>query len=152
MTIATKKTLSPWKKSYDKPRQCTKSQRHHFADKDPLSQSYDFSSSHVQMWELDHKEGWGWRIDAFELCRWGRFLRVPWTARSNQSILKEINSEYSLEGLMMKLMLQYSTWFKELMLENTLMQEKIEGRGEGSWGSWMTSPTQWTWVWANSKR
>ena len=49
MTIATKKTLAPWKKSYDKLRQCTKNQRHGFADKDPLSQSYDFSSSHVQM-------------------------------------------------------------------------------------------------------
>ena len=49
MTIATKKTLAPWKKSYDKLRQCTKNQRHGFADKGPLSQSYDFSSSHVQM-------------------------------------------------------------------------------------------------------
>ena len=50
--------LSPWKKSYDKPRQCIKKQRHHFADKDPYSQSYGFSSSYVRMWELDHKEGW----------------------------------------------------------------------------------------------
>ena len=50
--------LSPWKKSYDKPRQCIKKQRHHFTDKGPGSQSYGFSSSHVQMWELNHKEGW----------------------------------------------------------------------------------------------
>ena len=50
--------LAPWKKSYDQPRQCTKSQRHYFADKGPSSQSYGFSSSHVCMWELDHKEGW----------------------------------------------------------------------------------------------
>ena len=62
-----------------------------------------FSSSHVWMWELDHKEGWAWRTDAFELWCWRRLLRVPWTAkRSNQSILKEINFEYSLEGLMLK--------------------------------------------------
>ena len=50
--------FAPWKKSYDKPRQCIKKQRHHFADKSPFSQSYGFSSSHVWMWELDHKEGW----------------------------------------------------------------------------------------------
>ena len=55
-----------------------------------------FFSDHVQMWELDHKEGWAWRIDAFELWCWRRLLRVPWTTRrSNQSILKEINPEYS---------------------------------------------------------
>ena len=67
-----------------------KKQRHHFANKHPYSQSYGFSSSHVQMWELDHKEGWAPRIDAFELWCWRRFLRVPWTARrSNQSILKK---------------------------------------------------------------
>ena len=71
------------------------------------------------------------RTDAFELWCWRRLLRVPWTARrSNQSILKEINPEYSLEGLMLKLKLQY---FGQLMrrsdsLENTLMLGKIEGR------------------------
>ena len=71
------------------------------------------------------------RIDTFELWCWRRFLRVPWTAkRSNQSILKEINPEYSLEGLMLKLKLQY---FGHLMqradsLEETLMLEKTEGR------------------------
>ena len=50
--------LAPWKKSYDKPRQCIKKQRHHFADKGPYSQTCGFSSSHAHMWELDHKEGW----------------------------------------------------------------------------------------------
>ena len=52
------KTLTPWKKSYDQPRQHIKKQRHHFADKGPYNQSYGFSNSHVRMWELDHKEGW----------------------------------------------------------------------------------------------
>ena len=52
-----KKMLSPWEKSYDKPRQCIKKQRQHFADKGPSSQSYSFSSSHVWVWELDHEEG-----------------------------------------------------------------------------------------------
>jgi len=97
----------------------------------PSSQGYGFSSSHVWMWELDCKESECWRIDAFELWCWRRLLRVPWTARtSNQSILKEISPEYSLEGLMLKLKLQY---FGHLMqrtdsLEKTLMLGKIKGR------------------------
>ena len=95
------------------------------------SQSYGFSSSHVWMWELDYKESWAQRIDAFELWCWRRLLRVPWTARrSNQSIPKEISPAYSLEGLMLKLKLQY---FSHLMrrtdsLEKTLMLGKTEGR------------------------
>ena len=95
--------LAPWKKSYEKPRQHIKNQRHHFTNKSPYSQSYNFSSIHVWMWEANHKEGWLLRIDAFELWCWKGLLRVPWTARSNQSILKEVNPEYSLEGLMLNL-------------------------------------------------
>ena len=84
--------LTPWKKSYDKPRQHIKKQRHHFADKDLYSQSYGFSSGHVRMWELDCEEGWVTKIDAFELWCWRILLRVPWTARrSNQSVLKEVS-------------------------------------------------------------
>ena len=104
VTAAMKLKDAPWKKSCDQPRQHIKKQRHYFANKGPSSQSYGFSSSHVWMWELDYKE----RIDAFELWCWRRLLRVPWTARrSNQSILKKISPEYSLEGLMLKLKLQY---------------------------------------------
>ena len=100
------------------------------------SQSYGFSSRHVQMWELDHKDGWGQRIYAFELWCWRRLLRVPWTARrSNQSILKEINPEYSSEGLMLNLKFQY---FGHLMgrtesLEKILMLGKIEGGRRREW-------------------
>ena len=80
----------------------------YFANKGPSSQGYGFSSGHVWMWELDYKESWALKIDAFELWCWRRLLRVPWTAkRSNQSILKEISPECSLEGLMLKLKLQY---------------------------------------------
>ena len=97
-----------------------------------------------------------WRIDAFELWCWRRFLRVPWTARrSNRSILKEISTGYSLEELMLKWKLQY---FVNLMrrvdsLEKTLVLGGIRGGGEGDdrgWGGWMASPTRWTWVWVNS--
>ena len=95
-------------------------------------------------------------IDAFELWCWRRLLRVPWTSRkSNLTILKEISTEYSLEGLMLKLKLQY---FGHLMrrvdsLEKTLMLGGIQGskrRGDRGWDGWMASPTQWTWVWLNS--
>ena len=107
-----------------------KKQRYYFANKCPSSQSSDFSSGHVWMWELDSKKTEHQRIDAFELWCWRRLLRVPWTARrSNQSILKEISPEYLLERLMLKLKLQY---FGHLMrrtdsLEKTLMLGKIEG-------------------------
>ena len=90
------------------------------------------------------------RTDAFELWCWRRLLRFPWTARrSNQSIPKEINPEYSLEGLMLKLKLQYFghlVW-KANSLEKTLMLGKIEGRRRKELDGWMVSPTQRTWVW-----
>ena len=98
------------------------------------------------------------RIDAFELWCWRRLLRVPWTARSsNKSILKEINPEYSLEELMLKLKLQY---FDHLMwransLEKSMVLGKIGGKREGGgrgWDGYIASPTQWTWIWANSGR
>ena len=115
---------------YDQPIQHIKKQRHYFANKDQSSQGYGFSSSHVWMWELTIKKAEHWRIDAFELWCW-RLWRVPWPARrSNQSILKEISPEYSLDGLMLKLKLQY---FDHLMqradsLVKTLMLGNIEGR------------------------
>ena len=148
--------LAPWKKSYDQPTQHIKKQRHYFANKGPSSQGYGFSSSHVWSESWTEKKAECWRIDAFELWCWRRLLRVPWTARrSNQSILKEISSEYSLEGLMLKLKLQY---FGHLMQradssEKTLMLGKIEGRGEADrgWDGWMVSPTQGIWVWVNSR-
>ena len=69
--------LAPWKKSYDKPRQCTKKQRHHFANKGPYSQSYGFSSSRVQMWELDHKEGRVTKIWCFQSVMLEKTLESP---------------------------------------------------------------------------
>ena len=98
------------------------------------------------------------RIDAFELWCWRRLLWVPWTARrSNQSVLKEISPEYSLEGLILKLKLQYSghlMWNAD-SVEKTLMLGKIEGkrrRGDRGWHGWMASSAKWTWVWASSAR
>ena len=96
------------------------------------------------------------RIDAFELWCWRRLFQVPWTARrSNRSILKETSPEYSLEGLMLKLKLQY---FGHLMqrtgsFEKTWCWERLKAGGEGDdrgWDGYMASPTKWTWVWVNS--
>ena len=125
-----------------------KKQRHHFAEKSLSSQICGFSSIQVRMWELDHKEGWA-------LLNSGAG-EVPWTARrSNQWILKEINPEYSLEGLMLKL--QYFGHLMQIAnsLGKTLMLRNIESRrrrGWQRWDGWIASPTQWTWVWANSGR
>ena len=96
--------------------------------------NYGVSSSHVWMWEFDHKEGWGLKKWYFWTVVLGKILRVPWIARrSNQLILKEINSEYSLEGLMLKLKLQYFGHVIQRTdsLEKTLMLQKIQGRRRG---------------------
>ena len=122
------KTLVPWKKSYEQHRQQIKQQRHYFVNKGLSSQGCGFSSGHVWMWELDHKAEHR-RIDAFELCCWRRLLRVPWTARrSNQYIVKEIRPECSLEGVMLKLKLQYFGHLIQRtdLLEKSLMLGKIE--------------------------
>ena len=123
------KMLTPWMESYDQPRQHIKKQRHYFANKGPSSQSYSFSSSHVWMWVglKEHSVLKNW-------CFWTVVLEkifespLETARRSNQSILKEISTEYSLEGLMLKLKLQY---FGHLMwrtdsLEKTLMLGNIE--------------------------
>ena len=107
-----------------------------------------------ESWIIKKAEHQG--INAFELWCWRRLLRVPWTARrSNQTILKEISPEYSLEGLMLKLKVKY---FGHLMrrtdsFERPWTWEKLKMGGEGDdreWDGWMASPTQMTWVWVNS--
>ena len=133
--------LSPWKESYDQPRQHIKKQRHYFANKGLSSQSCGFSSSHVWMWELDYKENWV--LKNFELWCWRRLLRVPWTARrANQSILKEISPEYSLEGLMLKQKLQYFGYLmrKADSLQKTLILGKAGGEGDDR-GWWLDGIT-----------
>ena len=100
--------LTPWKKSYDQPRQHIEKQRQYFANKGPSSQGYGFPVVMYGCESWSVKKAECRRIDAFELWCLRRLLRVPWTARrSNQSILKEISPGISLEGMMLKLKLQY---------------------------------------------
>ena len=117
--------------NYDQTRQHIKKHRHDFANKVHLLKVMVFPVVMYRCESWTIKKAEHWRIDAFELWCWRRLLRIPWTARwSYQSILKEISPAYSLEGLMLKLKLQY---FGHLMwstdsLEKTLMLGKIEGR------------------------
>ena len=123
--------LTPWKGSYDQPRQHIEKQRHYFVNKGPSSQGYGFSTSHSCM---DVRVGLQRKLstdefDAFELWCWRRLLRVPWTARrSNESILKEINPEYSLEGLMLKLQCFGHLMQRASSLEKTPKLVKTEGK------------------------
>ena len=105
-----------------------------------------------ESWNINKAEHW--RIDAFELWYWRRLLGVPWNAkRSKQSILKEINPEYSLEGLMLKLQYLATYWEKPTPYKRFWCWERLKAGGKGDnrrWDSWMASPTRWTWVWASS--
>ena len=121
------KTLAPWKKSYDQPRQHIKKQRHHFANKCPSSQNYGFSSSHVWMWELDYKESWALKNWCFWTVVLEKTLENPLDCKEIQPVhLMDCTSSY---GLMLKLKLQYfgHLMWKTDSLEKTLVLGKIEG-------------------------
>ena len=123
--------LTTWKESYDQPRQHIKKQRHYFANKGPSSQGCGFSSGHVWMWELNCEESWAPKNWCFWTVVLEKTLRVPWTARrANQSILEDISPGCSLEGLMLKLKLQY---FGHLMQRVGWLIGKDPDAGRG-WG------------------
>ena len=143
--------LTPWKESYDS---ILKSRDIILPTKVHLVKAMFFLEVMYGCESWTIKKAECQRTDAFELWCWRRLLRVPWTARkSNQSILKEISPEYSLEGLMLKLKFQY---FGNLMWRTDSLEkswERLKARGEGDdrgWDGWMASPTQWNWVWVGS--
>ena len=156
-----KKTLAPWKKSYDQLRPHTKTQHITLTTKVRLVKAM---VSPVVMYGWDSwtiKKAECQRINAFELRCWRRLLRVPWTAsRSNKSVLREISPEYSLERLMLKRKLQY---FGHLIKRADSLEkrkrhwcrERWRAKGEGGnrgWDGEKASLTQWTWISANSRR
>ena len=154
--------LNPWKKNYTNLDRILKSRDITLLTKIRIVRALIFLvfRNGRESWTIKKAEWW---IDAFHLWCWRRLFRVPWTAsRSNQSFLKEINPEYSLEGQMWKLKLQY---FGHLMqrtdsLEKTLMLGKIFNlpqedwspgeENDRRWDEWMASPIRWTWVWVIS--
>ena len=150
--------LAPWKKSYDQQRQHIKKQSHYFAHKVHMVRAMVFPVVMYGCESWTVKKADHGKIDASELWCWKRLLRVPWTARrSNQSILKEISPEYSLEQLMLKLNSStLAIWCKELThWKRPWYWERLKTGGEGAdrgWDGWMASSTRRTWIWANSRR
>ena len=126
--------LAPWKKSYDKLKQHSKKQRHNFANEDACSQSYGFFCSHVWMWKWTIKKARALKNWCFWIVVLEKTLESPLGSKEIKPVnIQLINPEYSLEGLLLKLKLQY---FGHLMrransLEKTLMLGKIEGRRRG---------------------
>ena len=144
--------FAPWKKSYDKPRQHIKKQRDTLPPKVQIVKATVFSVVRYgcETWTI--KKAKCQRTGAFKLWCWRRLLRILWTARkSNHSILMETSPEYSLEGLVLKLKLQYfghlmwtlTNWKRPWSWERLKAGEKGDDRG---WDGWMASLTWDTWV------
>ena len=137
-------------------RQHIKKQRHYFANKGLSSQGYGFSSGHVWMWQLNYKESWVLKNWYFWTVVLKKTLEGPLDSKEiNQSIIKKISPEYSLEKLMLKLKLQYfGNLLEELIhLKRPWSWERLKAGGKGDgrgWDGWMASLTQWTWVWVSS--
>ena len=140
----------------DKSTQHIKKQKHHFADKGHLVKAVVFPVVMYRCESWTIKKAECQRTDIFKLCWRSAWESLGKQGVSNQSILKEINPEYSLEGLLLKLKLQYFGYLMQRAdsLEKAPMLGKIEGRRRGNrgWDGWMASLTQWTWIWANSGR
>ena len=147
--------LTPWKESYDQPRQHIKKQRHYFVNKGPSSQGYGFSSNHVWMWELEYKESWALK----NWCFWTVVLeKTPESSLDckeiHQSILKEISLNIHWRGWYWSWNSNTSaTWCKELThLRRPWYWERLRA-GEGDdrgWDGLMALLTPWTWVWVSS--
>ena len=134
-----------------------KKQRCYFSNEGLSSQSYGFSSGHVWMWELNHKESWASKNWCFWTVVLRKTLESPLDCKEIKTgNPKETDPEYSLEGLMLSLKLHYfdHMMWRDNALKKSLILGRIEGRrirSKRRWDGWMASPIQWTWVWANSR-
>ena len=146
--------LAPWKKSYDKPRHHSKKQRHYFADKGLYSQSYGFSSSHIWMWELDHKECWAMKNWYFWTVVLEKTLESPLDYKEIQPVHPKGNQLCILIGRTDAEAEAPILWPADAK-SWPWCWERLKAGGEGNdrgWDGWMASLTQWTWVWASSGR
>ena len=150
--------LTPWKESYDHPRQHIKKQRHYFVSKAPSSQGYGFSSSHVWMWELNYKESWTpknwcfWRVVLEKTLEGPLYCKEiqavhPKGDQSQVLIWKDWCWSWNSNTL--------ATWCEDLThLKHLWCWERLRAGEKGDnkgWDGWMASPTRWTWVWVNSR-
>ena len=149
--------LAPWKKSYDKPRQHIKKQRHYFANKGPSSQGYGFSNSHVWMWELDCKESLVPKNQCFWTVVLEKTLESPLDCKEIPPVRPKGNQSWIFIGRTdagAETPNTLATWCKELIhLKRPWCWERLKVGGERDdrgWDGWMASLTQWTWVWVNS--
>ena len=151
--------LAPWKESCDKPRESIKKQRRHFADKGPYNQSYDFSSSHIWMWELDHKESWVPKNWCFPTVVLEKTLESPLDCKEIQPVHPKGHQPWifigrtDAEGESPVLLATWCNWLTHWKRSWCWERLKVGGEGDDRGGDgWMASPMQWTWVWANSGR
>ena len=152
------KMLASWKKSFEKPRQHIKKQRHHFVDRCSYHQSSGFSSSQLWMWELDHKEGWALKNWCFPTVVLEKTLKSPLDCKEIKPANPKGNQPLIFIGRI-EAKAESSSTSATICKEQTLWKRpwcwKRLRAGEGGnrgWDSWTASSTQWTWVWTNSVR
>ena len=151
------KMLAPWKKSYEKPRQDIKKQRRYFANKGPSSQSYGFSRSHVWMWKLNHKEGWAPKNWCFWTVVLEKTLESPLDCKEIQPVHSKGDQSWIFIGRTDAEAETPILWppdAKSWLIRKDPDAGKDWGQEEKvtrGWDDWVATPTQWTWVWANSK-
>ena len=149
--------LSPWKKSYDQPRQHIKKQRHYFINKCPSSQGYGFSNSHVWMWELDCEESWVSNNWCFWTVVLEKTLESPLDCQEIQPVHPKGDQSWVFIGRtdVEAEIPNFAHWCKELThFKRPWCWERLRAGGEGDdrgWDGWMASLTQWTWVWVDSR-
>ena len=151
--------LAPWKKNYDNPKQCIEKQRHHFIDKGLYSQSYGFSSSHVQMWELDRKEGWVSKNWCFQIVMQEKAVKSPLDSKEIKPVNPKENQPWIFIG-------RSNAKAEARILWPPVAKSWLTGKdsdagkdwrqkGEGGsrgWDGCIVSVTQWTWIWTNSEK
>ena len=140
------KMLASWKKTCDKPRQHIKKQGCYFADKGPSSQSYGFSSSHVWMWELDHKQTWVLKNWCFWTVVLETTLESPLDCKEIKPVHLKGNQSWNSNTLATSCE-ELTHWKRPWCWEGLGAGGKGDDRG---WDGWMASPTRWMWVWVNS--
>ena len=152
--------FAPWKNNYGKTKQCIKKQRYHFANKYPYSQSYGFSNNYIQMWQLDHKEGWGLKNWCFWILMLEKTLQNPLDCKKIKPVNPKENQPWIFIGRTEAEAKTPILWPSDVNKEPIHWKrlwcwERLKSRREGDhrgWDGWMASPTRWAWVWANSGR